>query len=393
MRDGVTPVHGRLLAEGRRRKPYPMMLMRTPYSVAPYGVGQLPRQPRSRRRCSARKVTSSSTRTCAGAGCRKASTWTCGRYKPRTRDRRDTDESSDTYDTVDWLVKRVPQQQRPGGHVGHLVPGLLRRHRHDRRASGAQGGLSAGAHHRLVRRATTSTTTAPSILPHAFNFLPGFGQPRPEPDRAKTCRALDSRHPDGYEFFLRMGPLANVNEPVLHGEVPFWNELMQHPNYDEFWQARNLRPHLQQHQAGGDDRRGVVRCRGPLRRAGDVQERRRRTALAPSTCWSWGRGSTAAGRAADGDSLGRRARFDSKTAEFFRENMELPFFNHFLKDKGEARTSRGLGLRDRGATSGGRSTRLAARRRQTRARSISMPAASCRSIRRPKVRGRRTTST
>ena len=64
----------------------------------------------------------------------------------------DIDESSDTYDTIDWLVKHVPNHNGKVGHVGHLVSRLLHRGRHDRRPSGPQGRLAAGAGHRLVHR-------------------------------------------------------------------------------------------------------------------------------------------------------------------------------------------------------------------------------------------------
>src|SRR5206468_1954683 len=67
---------------------------------------------------------------------------------------------------------------------------------------------------------------------------------RPEPIEEAPPRAAATKNPNSYDFFLRLGPLSNVDEKVFKGDIAFWNEMMRHPNYDEFWQARNLRPHL-----------------------------------------------------------------------------------------------------------------------------------------------------
>ena len=81
------------------------------------------------------------------------------------------------------------------------------------------------------------------LLPHAFNFLASFGHPRPEPTK-KTTERFDHGTPDGYDFFLDLGPLSNANTRYFKNDVPFWNEIMQHGTYDEFWQDAKLRPHL-----------------------------------------------------------------------------------------------------------------------------------------------------
>src|SRR5260370_34063181 len=75
------------------------------------------------------------------------------------------------------------------------------------------------------------------------NFIANFGRPRPEPTRKGPPR-FEHDTPDGYDFFLRLGPLANADKNYFKGDVPFWNDVMAHGNYDEFWKSRNLRPHL-----------------------------------------------------------------------------------------------------------------------------------------------------
>ena len=74
--------------------------------------------------------------------------------------------------------------------------------------------------------------------------MANFGKPRPEPTTKYPYLPFDHGTPDGYDFFLEMGPLANADAKYFKGEVAFWNEVMEHGNYDEFWKARNLRPHL-----------------------------------------------------------------------------------------------------------------------------------------------------
>ena len=81
------------------------------------------------------------------------------------------------------------------------------------------------------------------FLPHGFNFFSSFGWPRPKPTTDFPPR-FEHGTPDGYRFFLDMGPVANADRKYLKGNVAFWTEVMNHPNYDEFWKARNIRPHL-----------------------------------------------------------------------------------------------------------------------------------------------------
>jgi putative CocE/NonD family hydrolase len=167
------------------------------------------------------------------------------------------------------------------------------------------------------------------FLPHAFNFLAGFGQKLEEPTR-ENPKGFDHRTPDGYDFFLRLGPLANAEANHFKGRIEFWSELASHPNYDAFWQARNIRPHLR-------DIRCAVMTVGGWYDAEDLfgalETYRAAERLNPGITnvlvmgpWShggWSKGS--------GEALGN-VRFRSKTSEHYRERVELPFFRRFLKD-------------------------------------------------------------
>ena len=119
----------------------------------------------------------------------------------------------------------------------------------------------------------------------------------PNPSARKPCPPFDFGTHDQYDFYLRMGPLANANEKYLKKKIVYWNDILKHPAYDEFWQSRAQAPHMKNVTpatlfVGGwfdaEDLSGPLKLSAPLRRR----------AARLRTRWSWGRGATAAGRAA-----------------------------------------------------------------------------------------------
>ena len=154
----------------------------------------------------------------------------------------DIDESTDTYDTIDWLIKHLPNHNGRVGMWGISYPGFYT-------AAGmidAHPALKAASPQAPVTDWFTGDDwhhNGAFFLPHAFNFLASFGHPRPAPTKVSTER-FKYGTPDGYAFYLRLGPLSHANQLYFKDDVPFWNEIMQHGTFDEFWQARNLRPHL-----------------------------------------------------------------------------------------------------------------------------------------------------
>ena len=139
--------------------------------------------------------------------------------------------------------ERSPSQ-RQGRLSGDVVPRLSRGGRGDRRAPGLEGGFAAGARSLDSFLGDDWYHNGALFLNHAFFYAPRLGTPRPEPIREPNYSPFDFGTPDGYDFFLRLGPLANIDAKYFRGKNQFWNELMAHPTYDEFWKARNLRPHL-----------------------------------------------------------------------------------------------------------------------------------------------------
>ena len=284
----------RLRAEGHSRT-YPIMLNRTPYSVAPYGADNYTRQT-----CGPSptgfvrgRATSSSTRTCAaahvGGRVRRRAPARPARSRPA-----DIDESTDTWDTIDWLVKNVPTTTARSARGASRIPASTPR----RAMIDAHPALKAVSPQAPVTdwfMGDDFHHNGAFFLADASTSIASFGKPRPKPTHEERA-GLRPRRRRRLRLLPAMGPLANANTKYFKDGIAFWNELMAHPTYDEFWQARNLAAAPEEHQARGDDRRRLVRRRG-LYGALETYRRSRSRARAPRTSSSWARGATAAGRA------------------------------------------------------------------------------------------------
>jgi putative CocE/NonD family hydrolase len=169
------------------------------------------------------------------------------------------------------------------------------------------------------------------FLPHTFNFFSSFGLPRPKPTTEGPRRRFEHGTPDGYRFFLDLGPLPNANTNYLKNEIAFWNEILEHPNYDDFWQSRNIRPHLRNIKpavmtvGGWFDAEDLFGALNTYKTIEATNPGARNTiVMGPWFHGGWSR--------SDGDLLGGVS-FGQKTAVTYRETVELPFFNCLLKDK------------------------------------------------------------
>ena len=328
MRDGVK-LFTSVLVPKDMSKPHPIMLNRTPYDVAPYGVDKTPNN----------LLPSPAFGT---AGYIFADQDVRGRWmsegefvnmRPIRADKGSgIDESTDTYDTIDWLVKNIPNNNGRVGQWGISYPGFYT----------ASGLVDA---HPALKAASPQ---APVIdwfvgddfhrngvfwLPHAFNFLANFGKPRPSPIKTAPDKPFDHGTPDGYEFFLDLGALPNAESRYLKRNVAFWTELMQHGSYDAFWKARNLRPHLKAVKpavltVGGwfdaENLFGALQCYKSIEAS--TPGATNTLVMGPWFHGQWG------SLRDPGEKMGN-ARFDAKTAEFYRESIIFPFFEHYLQGK------------------------------------------------------------
>ena len=328
MRDGVRLFTSIYVPKLNTEK-YPIMMLRTPYTVAPYGSGNYratlgPSEP------FVREGFIFVYQDVRGKGKSEGKFVHVRPYIPVKTAKTDIDESSDTYDTIDWLVKNVPENNGRVGLWGISYPGFY----------AAMGAVDA--HPALKASSPQAPVTdwfvgddfrhnGAVYLAHAFRFFSSFGRAKAEPGTIPGPE-FDFGTPDGYNFFLRVGPLGNIDERHFKGQIEFWNDLMTHGSYDEFWQSRDMRRALKNMQpaimtVGGwfdaEDLFGALK----------VYESIERTSMGATNTivmgpWQHG------GWTGDGDRLGN-IRFDAKTGVFFREQIEYPFFLYYLKNKGE----------------------------------------------------------
>jgi uncharacterized protein len=242
------------------------------------------------------------------------------------------DESTDTYDTIDFLIKKVPNNNGRVGMWGISYPGFY----------AAAGMINS---HPALKAVSPQAPIADwfigddfhhngaLFLLDAFSFMDWFGVPRPEPT-PNWPKPIPYEAPDVYKFFLNLGPLPNVNSLYFKGQVAFWNDMLAHPDDDAYWQDRALPTHLHDVRtavllvSGWFDAEDLY---GPFKIYKTLTEKHLGTSDT-LVVGPWFHGGWAV---ANGDHLGDIA-FDSNTSAYYRDNIELPFFDYYLKDLGKA---------------------------------------------------------
>ena len=329
MRDGVK-LHTAIYEPNDRSQTYPFMLFRTPYSVRPYGSDQFPNS-LGPSEVFAREQFIFVYQDVRGRYMSEGEFVNMTPHVAKKQSPADVDESSDTYDTIEWLMHNVTNHNSRVGQWGISYPGFY----------SAAGMIDA---HPALKAVSPQAPIADwyfddffhhgaFFLPHNFNFMASFGRPRPEPTK-DGWRRFDHGTPDGYQFFMELGPLKNADELHFKGDVPFWTQTTHHPNYDEFWQSRNILPHLTNVApavmtvGGWYDAEDLY---GPLNIYRSIEAKNpgifNILVMGPWVHGGWAR--------TEGDAVGN-ARFGEKTSLFYRTNIELPFFNYYLKDRGES---------------------------------------------------------
>jgi putative CocE/NonD family hydrolase len=314
-------------------KTYPVMLQRTPYNVRPYGADQY-RENLGPSEFFAREKFIFVYQDIRGRFMSEGQYSLLRPHNPNKKGPREIDESTDTYDTVDWLVKNLPGNNGKVGMYGISQPGFY---------------VSAGmidAHPALVAVSPQAPVSdyymgddvyhnGAFMLSHRFNFYQGFrlreGDPAPPP----TTLRFDPGTPDAYQFFLDMGSLANADEKYFKHQQPLWLFNLAHTTYDEEWQSRAIWKHLAGIKpavmlVGGwydtEDPQGLLR-------QFDFMEQHTPPKTLMLVMGPWNHGGFARG---DGDKLGN-INFGSKTGLYYRQNIEFPFFMYYLKGKGDGK--------------------------------------------------------
>ena len=188
-------------------------------------------------------------------------------HKTQFNGPKDTDESTDTYDTIDWLVKNVPNNNGKVGIWGISYPGFYAAYGLID-AHPALKAVSPQAPMGDVGNGDDAYHNGAFYLAANFGFYTSFKPRGADPERPPHAQPrFDFGTPDQYDFYLRMGPLANANEKYLKNENPYWNDMLKHPNYDEFWQSRAHGAAHEERHAGGAVRGRLVRRGGSGRAA------------------------------------------------------------------------------------------------------------------------------
>lgn len=329
MRDGTKLFTAVYTPNRPAEGPFPILLFRTPYSVGPYGADRY-------------KTSLGPHAEFEKEGFIFVFQDVRGKYmsegdylnmRPHLAKKgaKDFDESTDTYDTIEWLLAKLENHNGNVGQWGISYPGFY---------------TSAGAvdSHPALKAVSPQAPIADwfwddmhhhgaFVLGMAFNFFSSFGKPRPEPT-TERAEGFDMETRDGYRFFLEMGPLSQANEKYLNGEIEFWNRVTEHPNYDDFWQSRNILPHLKNIKAavmvvgGWYDMEDLY---GPLETYRAIEKQNPGTTntlvMGPWRHGGWTRSS--------GESLGD-AEFGFATSKWYREHVDLAFFKQYLKGEGDA---------------------------------------------------------
>ncbi|MGJ8714847.1 MAG: CocE/NonD family hydrolase [Maribacter stanieri] len=347
MRDGIK-LHTTIYSPKDTSKEYPIIMQRTPYSSQPYGAGKFKEKiaPNIHMMQDGYIVVYQDVR---GRWLSEGHYENMRAYKPNKKTDQDIDESSDTYDTIEWLVNNVENNNGNVGIWGISYPGYYSTY-------------AVVDAHPALKAASPQASIADfffddfhhngAYLLSYFRATSLFGTPRPDGDKPiDTAWYVLPELPteDQYQFFLDEGPLKNLDRffeyettdtPRMAKEGVtddyFWNELKEHPNYDELWQSRGLIQHLKNVKptvatmvvAGEFDAEDLY---GPLETYKNI-EKYNAANYNTLVFGPWDHGGWARRK---GQNIVGNYYFGDGISEFFQENIETKFFDHFLKGSGD----------------------------------------------------------
>ncbi|WP_224483049.1 CocE/NonD family hydrolase [Robertkochia aurantiaca] len=330
MRDGIS-LHTTIYSPKDTSREYPILLQRTPYSARPYGADQY----RSKIGPNETMMKEGNIIVYQDVRGRWNSEGVYDNMRPYIpeKKRKEVDEASDTYDTIDWLVKNVQHNNGRVGIWGISYPGyystysLLSKHP-ALKAVSPQAPIGDfffdDFHHNGAYLLSYWRATAL------------FGYMKDKPMTESWYEFPDMGTQDQYQFFLDAGPLSNLDQYYGEDNV-FWQQLKEHPNYDEFWQKRGIIQHLEQDfdaatmvVGGWFDAEDLY---GPLETYETLEEHGKGYNTLVMGPWSHGDWARLKERQAVGNVY-----FGDNISQFFQENIETVFFNHFLKGPASGET-------------------------------------------------------
>lgn len=325
MRDGVK-LFTQVYSPKDQSKTYPVLLHRTPYSCNPYGPEKF------RRRVSPNQFMLRDNYIVVYQDVRGR--WASeGKFVEMTphldhkKQKTDIDEASDTYDTIDWLIKNIPANNGRVGQWGISYPGFF---------------TSAGSvsEHPALKASSPQAPMADLWRDDAFHYgafmiAANFGfytffQEFKQPSKTPMPALFEIENPDGYDYYMRMGSTKNSEDHFYKNRNPYYHENFDHPNYDSHWQKRNILPHLKgiKHAVmvvGGwydeQDLYGTFNTYKAI-------EKQNPGIQSTFVVGPWVHGGWAG---SSGQTLAD-VDFGTKVSPFYQENIEAKFFKHHLID-------------------------------------------------------------
>ena len=235
MRDGVK-LHTTVYSPRDTSKTYPIMIKRTPYSCSPYG----PDRYNVHIGPSAIMEDDGYIFVHQDVRGRYMSEGTYDNMRPNVDDENIVDESSDTYDTIEWLTKKVANNNGKVGMWGISYPGFY-------------CAAALPNHHPAL---VASTPQAPisdfffddfhhhgAYLLSYLTAMNTFGYQHDGPTAKKWFPSVDTGNGSPWDFYMNLGSLKNADR-LFQPPNEFWDQITEHPNYDSFWQSRSILPHL-----------------------------------------------------------------------------------------------------------------------------------------------------
>ncbi|MEM9687339.1 MAG: CocE/NonD family hydrolase, partial [Bacteroidota bacterium] len=327
MRDGIQ-LHTTIYSPRDTTKTYPILLQRTPYSCRPYGKDSYRKAigPNEKMMKEGNIIVYQDVR---GRWNSEGIYDNVRAYIPDKQGTQ-TDESSDTYDTIAWLVENIPHNNGNVGIWGISYPGFY-------------ATCSLLDAHPALKAVSPQACIGDFFFDdfhHNGAYLlsywiatSAFGYMKDTPTTERWYKLPDIGTKDHYQFFLDAGPLSNLDRFYKEDNV-FWEQLKAHPNYDEFWQSRNIVQHLENIKPATMIVGGLFDAEdlyGPLETYKNIEARSSNYNTIVMGPWSHGDWARKKGRQAVGNVY-----FGDNISKFYQDTIETVFFNHFLKGNATA---------------------------------------------------------
>jgi putative CocE/NonD family hydrolase len=333
MRDGIKLFTAMYIPKDATEK-HPILYLRTPYSCSPYGEGNFWTGLTNRYfKYYGRENYIIVMQDVRGRWASEGTFVDVRPFNPNKKTPQDIDEASDTYDSIDWLIKNIENNNGNVGVMGISYPGFY-------------STMAALSGHPALKAVSPQAPVTDWFQGDDFHhngaffvmdgwafYSSGFGYPRAAPTKVAPKQTIKIPSNDNYASYLQIGALKNFM--TLTGDsLQFWKDLYAHPNYDDWWKARNVRNFVNNVPAGtatmvvgglfdAED------CFGAWRTYEAIEQKAKNTNRLVMGPWYHGQWSSP-----DGTHMGN-VRFGSNTSIWYQNNIEIPFFNYYLKGKGD----------------------------------------------------------